>query len=471
MLIETHGVDTIPESDRTSTPRDIISILIGSNLCLGVIIFGWLPVSFGLDWWGSVTSLAAGTLIGAIMTAPLALISLRTATNLSTSSGAAFGVRGRLIGSFIGLLLALGYISLTLWTGGDVMIGVLNVMTGQPSSSMMYGIVYILLAMFTVMSAIYGYRLLLVASKFLMTGMIFLLILGLIAFAPTFDPSASPEAPYLLDTFWSTWFLSAVSAGLSGPIAFITLLGDYSRYVSPFKHAPRRVLISTYIGLILGLLIPQLFGTYSALAVKASSDFAAPLVAGSPLWYLIPLLFAATAGTMGNAGINLYSMGLDLDAILPRSTRVGATLMAACAATCLVFLGHFVWDAQSAITSFILLLTAIGTPWAVIILIAHFRCKGIYDQQALQVFNKHTRGGIYWFYAGWNPQAVTAWAFGSMVGLCASSTPMYEGPLTSFSNDMDLSFILSGIAAGAMYLFLLAIARSSEKTDKTIPIG
>lgn len=98
MPIEQRGVDTIPEDERTSGPRDLISILLGSNLCLGVIVFGWLPPSFGLGLWPSVTAIVTGTLVGIAFTAPLALVSLRTATNLSTSSGAQFGVRGRLRG-------------------------------------------------------------------------------------------------------------------------------------------------------------------------------------------------------------------------------------------------------------------------------------------------------------------------------------------------------------------------------------
>lgn len=106
MPIEQRGVDTIPEAERTSGPRDLFSILLGSNLCLGVIVFGWLPVSFGLGLWASVTSVVTGTVVGVAVTAPLALVSLRTATNLSTSSGAFFGVRGRLVGSVVGLLLS-----------------------------------------------------------------------------------------------------------------------------------------------------------------------------------------------------------------------------------------------------------------------------------------------------------------------------------------------------------------------------
>jgi hypothetical protein len=46
--IEAHGVDTIPDADRIGRPRDVVGILLGSNMCLGVVIFGWLPTSFGV---------------------------------------------------------------------------------------------------------------------------------------------------------------------------------------------------------------------------------------------------------------------------------------------------------------------------------------------------------------------------------------------------------------------------------------
>lgn len=75
-------------------PRDLLSILVGSNLAFGVVVFGWLPVSFGLAFRASVTSVVLGTVLGIALTAPPALVSLRTAPNLSTSSGAHFGVRG-----------------------------------------------------------------------------------------------------------------------------------------------------------------------------------------------------------------------------------------------------------------------------------------------------------------------------------------------------------------------------------------
>ncbi|MER6998915.1 cytosine permease [Streptomyces sp. NPDC000410] len=454
MPIEQRGVDTIPEAERTSGPRDLIAILLGSNLCLGVIVFGWLPVSFGLGLWGAVTSVIAGTIAGVVVTAPLALVSLRTATNLSTSSGAFFGVRGRLVGSIVGLLLSLGYTALTLWIGGDVMVGTLARMVGLPTGGATHALVYALLAALTVIGAVFGYRLLLRMSKLLAIGMIVLLAIGLVAYAPDFTTAAPPDTPYLLGSFWPTWALSAVAAGLSGPIAFITLLGDYTRYISPRRHNPRRVLWATVLGLFAGLLIPQLFGTFTSLAARASLDYAGPLVASSPGWYLIPLLVAAAAGSVGNAGLMLYSMGLDLDAIVPRASRTQSTVIVAVVATGFVFLGHFAWDARSAMTSFVLLLTAIGAPWAVVTLIGHRRCRGAYDAEALQVYNRRSRGGAYWFAAGWEPRATAAWVLGAAVGLAAVSTPFYEGPLLALTNGVDCSFILSGLVGGVVYAAL-----------------
>lgn len=463
MPMEQRGVDTIPDGERTSGPRDLVSILLGSNLCLGVIVFGWLPPSFGLDWWASVSSVVVGTVAGTALTAPLALISLRTATNLSTSSGAQFGVRGRLVGSVVGLLLALGYTALTVWIGGDVMVGVLGRLVGLPASGVSYGVVYGLLAAATVAGAVYGYRVLLTMSRVLAIGMTALLVLGVIAYAPHFTTGALPEAGgYLLGGFWPTWLLATVAAGLSGPIAFITLLGDYTRYISPARHSARRVLHATWLGLSLGLLIPQLFGTFTAYAAGAALDYAGPLVSASPGWYLVPLLLAASAGSVGNAGLMLYSMGLDLDAILPRASRATATYTVAVIATACVFVGHYYSSAQDAMTSFVLLLTAIGTPWAVITLIGFARCRGVYDAEALQVFNRRARGGVYWYRAGWNIPATVAWALGATVGLLAVSLPSYEGPLLAVTGGVDCSFLLSGLVGGVAYLLLQPRARSEQ---------
>ncbi len=168
----------------------------------------------------------------------------------------------------------------------------------------------------------------------------------------------------------------------------------------------------------------------------------------------MPLLLAASAGSVGNAGLMLYSMGLDLDAILPRASRARATYTVAVVATACVFVGHYAWEAQDAMTSFVLLLTAIGTPWAVITLIGFARCRGEYDAEALQVFNRRAKGGVYWYRSGWNVRATVAWALGAVVGLLSVALPSYEGPLLALTWGVDCSFLLSGVVGGVTYAML-----------------
>ena len=55
------------------------------------------------------------------------------------------------------------------------------------------------------------------------------------------------------------------------------------------------------------------------------------------------------------------------------------------------------------------------------------------------------------------------WIIGAIMGLCAVSTPLYEGPLTVLTHGLDFSFVLSGMTAGASYLVLLILTPTYEK--------
>ena len=105
--VETQGVETVPESDRTAKPVSIIPIFLGSNMALSVMVFGWLAILYGLSWWQSVSAILVGTIVAALFVSSSALLGWTGATNNSVASGAIFGVRGRLVASFVGLLLCI----------------------------------------------------------------------------------------------------------------------------------------------------------------------------------------------------------------------------------------------------------------------------------------------------------------------------------------------------------------------------
>lgn len=456
--LEQYGVDTIPEDARTSSPRDVIAILWGGNMALSVGVFGWLSILYGLSWWASVSAIVAGTALGALVVTPLALLGFRAATNNSVSSGAYFGVRGRLVASIIGLLLCLGYVALTIWTGGEALVAVLDRLRGTQESVLQDILGYGLLAVVVAVVAIYGYRWLLRVNTVIVVVVGIAMLLTVIGLAGDFD-ATYPGAPdqYALGSFWPTWLLAALTAGIAGPLSYVTQLGDWTRYVSPRRHRPGSLLTGMFVGLLGGLLIPTLWGAFVSSILFDENSFPAGLVAGVPSWLLVPVVLAALVGSIGQGAMNLYSMGLDLDAILPRLTRMQATIVMTVVSTVLVFLGKFVWDAEVAVTSFVVFLTSLAMPWAAITLIGLWRTRGAFDQADLQVFNQRRTGGRYWYSAGWNVAAVLAWVAGSVVGVLSNATASYTGPIAVALGGVDASFLTSGLTAAVLYLILITV--------------
>ncbi|CAM5235883.1 Cytosine permease OS=Streptomyces tendae OX=1932 GN=F3L20_06850 PE=3 SV=1 [Streptomyces tendae] len=107
-------------------------------------------------------------------------------------------------------------------------------------------------------------------------------------------------------------------------------------------------------------------------------------------------------------------------------------------------------------------------------MIGSVRCGGVYDADALQVFNRRARGGMYWYRSGWNVPATAAWAVGAGVGVLAVSLPSYEGPLLSLTGGVDCSFLLSGLVGGVVYVLVpqpRANASKEPGVDSLSPSG
>ncbi len=447
MKKETLGVDTIPNEERNASPNTLVTVFLGANLSLSVMVFGWLSILYGLGWWESVSAILVGTFLGAVFVASSSLLGWSGATNNSVASGAFFGVRGRLIASFVGLLLCMQYVALTIWTGGEAFAAGISRITNTESTNLELSIGYALIAVIVVVFAVFGYRWLLRVNQFVAPAMGVLIILSVIALWDKFDPAyaGTPDA-YALGSFWPTWFLAVLTCGAAGPISYVTQTGDWSRYISE-QASKRDVVLKTFYALTLGLSVPTLFGAFVAVAAFDEDSFVGGYVANSPEWLLVPLLLIAVIGSLGQGGINLYSMGLDLDAILPKLKRNQSTAVVALISTLLVFIGKFVYDAESAVTNSVLFLSVLATSWLSITLYMFAKAKGVLSKDSLQVFNAGETGGQYWFRNGWNLEAVGAWITGSAVGILGISSVDYVGPIAEFLNGIDVSIPAAGISS------------------------
>jgi purine-cytosine permease-like protein len=454
--IESVGIEFIPDEQRTSHPRNLFTVFFGGNFAFSVIVFGWLPITFGLDFVGAATASFTGLIVGTALIAPMALLGPRTGTNNTVSSAAHFGIRGRLIGSALTLLFALAYAAIAVWTSGDALVAAAERLLGVPVDGTTLAIGYAVISVEIVLVALFGHGTVVAMQKFVAPVVGVLLILGVVAFAPTFSPTS--QADYLLGDFWPTWILSAVIS-VGGPLSYAPTLGDYSRRISRKAHPDRSVIGATCLGVFLGLFVTALFGAFTASSIpELGGYYVADLVRSAPAWYLLPILVIALAGGLGQGVLNLYASGLDLEALFPRLRRVHTTLITSVAAVGLLYLGVFVFNAVDSITAMTLVLNGFAGPWVAINVLGFLIARrGNYYAPDLQLFRANGPRGRYWFSNGWNLRAVIPWAIGSAFGLMATDTSLYTGPLSQLAGGIDLSF-LGSTAIGALgYLAALRI--------------
>lgn len=460
--IETRGVDYIPEAERKSTPRELGYVFFGTQLCFGIIVLGWIPIAFGLPWWSAFSSTIVGLALGSAVFAPLALLSTRTGTNSAVSSGAHFGVVGRLVGSTVGIFTAIGFYSLTVWTGGEALVAGMHKFVGTSDGDVALAIGYAVISAATLLVAVYGHANVVAANRFLIPSMGVLLILGYFVLAPDFS-TQSTGAPYILGSYWPTWILSVITAA-SLPISYSPYIGDYTRYISSKRWSQRQVMVGAGLGMFGGCAFALTFATYVATMFDASTgDWVAGLVDVSPTWYALPIVLVALIGSFAQGGLCVYGTGLDTSSIFPALKRVPATLVIGVAGTGMVYVGSFIWNLLSAVSAFLILLIIVTTPWLIINVLGYAMSGGRYYVHDLQVFNMQPRirAGAYWFTGGWNIAAIGAWIPAVTVGMLFANTSLYIGPFANAAGGVDLSFISAAVLSVAIYPALVRLLPGS----------
>lgn len=458
------GVEYVPDEARHLRPRNIMTTMIGANLLFGVIVIGYLPVTFGLDWWGSFSSILVGVLVGAALLGPIAAIGPRTGTNGPVSSGAFFGVVGRVIGTLLALFIAIGFYALAVWSGGQVVVYGLHALWGLPDSKAVLAISYVLMALIATWTAVAGYGLVVRLNKWLIPTAGTLIIVGFFVFAGKFHPAAvTPE--YLLGSFWPTWSL-AVSVATATTIGYAPYLNDGTRLISR-RFGGRKVGLATALGLFIGVVVPLTFGAYTSYAIASpDAGYVHGLIEASATWFVVPIVLIGFFGCLGQSAICVYGNGLDLSSVIRSLRRVPATLVVSAVSLVFILVGALVWDIEQAVSAFLTVLGIVAAAWVGIVLTGHFLVRGEYDTAALQVFNEGRTGGRYWFWHGWNLRAATAFAAASVVGLLQANTSIYVGPWSEIADGVDISWLSAMVIGAAVYGLLTVFVPGAESTAR-----
>jgi purine-cytosine permease-like protein len=458
--IETRGIDIIPDVERKSKPYELFTVFFGPQFGYGNMLFGALAIAFGLGWWAAFSAITVGALVGSLVFLAVTPISPKTGTNTQVSSGAAFGVRGRLLGSGITWFVAVGFFVILVYTSGAAIIYTFNrwfgTSTGLGALSLgMAGVIVV-----TCLIAVLGHRTLERGVRLITVLSIIVGVLLFVAFAPKFH--VIPGGHYLLGSFWPTWFLAATTAA-SLPISWGPFVGDYGRYI-PRSASPRVVGAYGFAGIFLGCWVAMIAAAYAATAFAPQAfNFVQGITTTSPTWFLLPmLLILGLASNIASAAMSLYNAALDIGSwpfffkVQRWHIAVGLSAVVLGLTYLFVVATNFIVNVESFVT--IMIVTA--TPWMVITGLHYLLVKGRYAPLDLHAFAIPGARGRYWYQGGINPVALVAWASGVTLGLLFSTTTLFTGPLESSVQGVDLSWLMAALGGGVVYLVgTLATAR------------
>lgn len=463
--VETHGVETIPDDERTAGPLDLFRLVFGGANTIATVVLGSFPIIFGLSFRDALLATLLGLILGAAILAPMALFGPRNGTNNAVSSSAHLGVHGRVVGSFLSLLTAVAFFSISVWTSGDVLVGGASRAIGLPDNDIAVGVAYGVFALLVLVVCIYGFRFMLLVNKIAVVAATVLFLLGIVAFGGVFDPGYAgvfgPDADAATNALYWPSFVGAALIVMSNPVSFGAFLGDWARYI-PRDTPSWKPMAAAFLAQI-ATLVPFLFGLVTATVVATTApdfitegDYVGGLLAVSPGWYFVPVCLIALIGGMSTGTTALYGTGLDFSSVFPRFSRVQATILIGVLAIAFIFVGRFAFNVVQSISTFAVLIVTCTAPWMVVMMIGWTVRRGWYDPDALQVFNRRQRGGRYWFAHGWNWRGLGAWLVSAALSICFVNVPgQFVGPLGDLADGIDLSIPVGLGLAAVLYPVLL----------------
>lgn len=461
--IESRGIDAIPDVERTSKPSSLFAVFFGPQFGLGNMLFGALPIAFGLSWWASVAAIVVGVSVGSLVFLTISPLSPLTGTNTQVSSGIAFGVRGRLLGSGITWFVAIGFIIILDYTSSEALIQTFGRWFGTPTGTGALSIGIAITLALTAVAAVLGHATLERGIKFInMVGIVVVIALFAV-YAPKFH--AVSGGSYLLGSFWPTWFLGAATTA-SLPISWGPFVGDYGRYI-PAATPTRRVCFFGVGGIFLGCLVALLAAAFAATSFKDASDIVGGFVGTSPGWFLLPLLIIpGLASNVASASMSLYNASLDIGAWpgLFRFSRWRITVGFSVLLFGLTYLFAVALDFMSSLEAFVTIMIVTATPWMVLIGIEFLFSRRSLRPHDLHAFAVPGARGRYWFTGGVNIKSVVAWACGVAVGLMFSSTTLFTGVLVHTVSGVDISWLVAAAVASVVYIPLRLAAPVREQS-------
>ncbi|MEU2333676.1 cytosine permease [Streptomyces sp. NPDC013172] len=467
--LETRGLEPVPDSERTATPRGLLPTWIAANISVLLLTMGAsLAVSFGLNFWQALVVGTAAPVVSYGLVGVIGVAGRRGGAPGMALSRAVFGQRGNLLPGALIWVARWGWETINAVTGAYALLTVLDILFGVRSNTPLVVVTLLLFVLATFAISGMGITAVRRCNRWAtwLFGAFSLLVLGHLVvrtdWAGVLGRGAGPTAA----------MVTGVGLIAAGGMSWAPAAPDFTRYL-PGTASSVAIVRNTVGGAGIVALPMVLMGAVMASStpdLAKATDPVSFLGAVLPLWLAVPYLLIALVGMLLINAMSMYSAGFTAQTLgfrLPRhwavsvnaviSLVLGGVLMLAATS----FMGSFV--------AFLSLLAVAFSAWVGVFGVDMLRRRE-YDATALL---DTTPSSAYWYRAGFSPAAVTAWALGLATGLLFTSSEWFTGPLASDNpvGRYGLGWVATILVSGLLYALLPKPAVVPAAAGESAPLA
>ncbi|WP_410869772.1 purine-cytosine permease family protein [Nocardia sp. A7] len=445
LAVEPGGNETIPESARHGTPRQLLWMWTSPNLEFATIFIGVLSVTvFGMNFWQAVLGLAVGIGLGAGAHSVLSARGPAYGVPQMVLGRTAFGYRGNAMpATFMAIMCGVGWFATNSVSGAFA----LNTLTGLPKVWSL-----VLIVVLQTRFAVFGHNLVHAFERFVFPVLAVVFVVVTVVIVGKADlAGAAPEG----GVGGIAGFLLTVGAAFGYAGGWNPYAADYSRYL---PTAVSKVATGGYAatGLFVSCLWLSALGAASATIVSAATGSPTDVFTAHLPGALANLtLLAITLGAIAANALNVYSGAM---AFVTIGVKLPVRTQRALVSAVFGVVGFLVawWalpDAAAGYEAFLLIVAYWIGPWLGVMFADQYLRRGtdirplLYDRA----------------YANWG--GVTAFATGLVVSvLLFSNQAKFTGYLVrEFPHLGDITVFVGFALAGGLYLLL---ARRQVAADR-----
>jgi NCS1 family nucleobase:cation symporter-1 len=449
--VEVRSIDHVPAAERHGKVRDQFTLWFALNANIFPVVLGGVLIIMGLDFAWACAAIVAGIVIGLLLVGFHAIQGPRLGVPQMIQSRGQFGFYGAVLVFAASIVLDFGFLAAQLVIQADAM----NLLVGSVTVPEWIAILTVPVVILT----IYGYDWIHRWQRWMtaLLGVTFAVIFvqALVRGTPTGALSGHPPAFAL--------FMGGTGLFVISMVSWAPYVSDYSRYLPENVSRP-----ATFWAVFLGCAIPQAFcailGAYLTVQLPHADSTVAAVreVAGS--WALPVMALSLIGSDVANAYTGMLAVASIVSCFreVRHSVRVRVlgSLLVIAAGTLSALLGY--QQFVNNLSNFLNVLLYVFIPWSAINLTDYYLVRhGDYDVASF--FTPHGRYGGY----QWRGLVAYVVAVGAQVPFIDQA--FYTGPLVGPLGNVDISWVVGGVAGVLCYLAALRVPSWSRPSTPSHP--